>query len=465
MFKVLLHLWKGVTIVAAGLIMLPPVAFAKSALPDFVVLAKQLKPAVVNIGTAKTIKPQRRLQRPFGNQFGHDPFQDFFDHFYDEQPHQAYKQRSLGSGFIISKEGYILTNNHVINGADEIKVKLADGREFKAEIKGSDEKLDLALIKIIAKEDLPFVPLGDSDSIEVGEWVMAICNPFCLSETVTAGIVSAKGRVIGSGPYDDFIQTDASINPGNSGGPLFNARGEVIGINTAIVAGGQGIGFAIPVNMAKAIVPQLRDKGKVTRGWLGVAVQPVTADLAQSFGLADEKGALVSEVVSGSPADKAGLKAGDIILEFDGRQIHEMNELPRIVAATLVGRKVPVRIMRDGKQSLVTVEVDRLKDGEGGEQGAVPDSLGLTVRELNKELAARLKVKELQGVVVTELKADGLAQEAGIAQGDIIREIDGRKITTLVEYEAAISAHKKGTVIRFLLRRGESSLYIAFKVE
>ena len=465
MFKVLLHLWKGVTIVAAGLIMLPPVAFAKSALPDFVVLAKQLKPAVVNIGTAKTIKPQRRQQRPFGNQFGHDPFQDFFDHFYDEQPHQAYKQRSLGSGFIISKEGYILTNNHVINGADEIKVKLADGREFKAEIKGSDEKLDLALIKIIAKEDLPFVPLGDSDSIEVGEWVMAIGNPFGLSETVTVGIGSAKGRVIGSGPYDDFIQTDASINPGNSGGPLFNARGEVIGINTAIVAGGQGIGFAIPVNMAKAIVPQLRDKGKVTRGWLGVAVQPVTADLAQSFGLADEKGALVSEVVSGSPADKAGLKAGDIILEFDGRQIHEMNELPRIVAATLVGRKVPVRIMRDGKQSLVTVEVDRLKDGEGGEQGAVPDSLGLTVRELNKELAARLKVKELQGVVVTELKADGLAQEAGIAQGDIIREIDGRKITTLVEYEAAISAHKKGTVIRFLLRRGESSLYIAFKVE
>jgi serine protease Do len=209
----------------------------------------------------------------------------------------------------------------------------------------------------------------------------------------------------------------------------------------------------------------LRDKGKVTRGWLGVAIQPVTADLAQSFGLADEKGALVSEVVSGSPADKAGLKAGDIILEFDGRQIHEMNELPRIVAATLVGRKVPVRIMRDGKQSLVTVEVDRLKDGEGGEQGVVPDSLGLTVRELNKELAARLKVKELQGVVVTELKADGLAQEAGIAQGDIIREIDGRKITTLAEYEAAISAHKKGTVIRFLLRRGESSLYIAFKVE
>lgn len=466
MAKVLLHLWKGVAIFAAGLIMLPPVAFAKSALPDFVVLAKQLKPAVVNIGTAKTIKPQRRLQRPFGNQFGHDPFQDFFDHFYDDQqPQQAYKQRSLGSGFIISKEGYILTNNHVINGADEIKVKLADGREFKAEIKGSDEKLDLALIKIVTGENLPYVPLGDSDSIEVGEWVMAIGNPFGLAETVTAGIISAKGRVIGSGPYDDFIQTDASINPGNSGGPLFNMRGEVIGINAAIVAGGQGIGFAIPVNMAKAILPQLRDKGKVIRGWLGVAVQPVTSDLAQSFGLADEKGALVSEVVAGSPADKAGLKAGDIILEFDGRKIHEMNELPRLVAATLVGRKVPVRIMRDGKQTVVTVEVERLKDGEGGEPGAVPDSLGLTVRELNKELAARLKVKELQGVVVTELKPDGLALEAGIAPGDIIREIDGRKISSMAEYEAAISAHKKGTVIRILLRRGESSLYIAFKVE
>ena len=459
-------LLQTMTLAAAGLLMLAPAAGAKAMSPDFVELARKLKPAVVNIGTAKTVKPQMRPQRPFGNQFGNDPFQDFFDRFFpDMQPQQSYKKRSLGSGFIISAEGDILTNSHVVNGADEIKVKLNDGREFKAEVKGVDQKLDLALIRITTKEPLPFAVLGDSDQIEVGEWVMAIGNPFGLSETVTAGIVSAKGRVIGSGPYDDYIQTDASINPGNSGGPLFNTHGEVIGINTAIVAGGQGIGFAIPVNMAKAIVPQLRDKGKVTRGWLGVAIQPVTPDLAQSFGLAGEKGALVSEVVTGSPAEKAGITTGDIILEFDGKTISEMNELPRIVATTQVGRKVPVRILHEGNQKELTIEVDRLKDGESGEQGTAADSLGLTVRELTGELAAKLGVKETHGVIVAELKPDGQAMEAGIARGDLIKEINGKKITTVADYEAAVSAHKKGTVIRFLLRRGDGSRFVAFKVE
>ena len=250
-----------------------------------------------------------------------------------------HKQRSLGSGFIISDEGYILTNNHVVAGADEINVKLSDGREFKGVLKGSDEKLDLALVKITAKDHLPVAPLGDSDAIEVGEWVLAIGNPFGLSQTVTAGIVSAKGRVIGSGPYDDFIQTDASINPGNSGGPLFNAKGEVIGINTAIVAGGQGIGFAIPVNMAKSVITQLRETGKVTRGWLGVSVQPVTPDLAKSFGMKNDKGALVSEVMKDSPAEKAGFKVGDIILEFDGKAITDMHELPRLAAVDTCRQK------------------------------------------------------------------------------------------------------------------------------
>ncbi len=434
---------------------------AASTIPDFVELAKKLKPTVVNIGTAKTVKPQRRAPRPFGN----DPFQDFFDRFFEEQQPQGYKQRSLGSGFII-EGGYILTNNHVVAGADEIKVKLADNREFKAEIKGLDEKLDLALLKIDAKEELPAAKLGDSDAIQVGEWVMAIGNPFGLAETVTAGIISARGRVLGSGPYDDFIQTDASINPGNSGGPLFNARGEVIGINTAIVAGGQGIGFAIPVNMAKSIIPQLREKGKVTRGWLGVSVQPVTPDLAQSFGLKGEKGALVSEVIPESPAEKAGLKSGDIILEFDGKEVREMNELPRLVAATGVGKKVSVKLLRDGKEEERNVNIAKLKDGEDGEQGGTtPDRLGLTVRELTKDLAARLQLKESSGVVVTDLKPDGLALEAGIARGDIIREIDGRKIATADDYEKAVAAHKKGSVMRFLIRRGEGSLYVALKVD
>ena len=442
-------------------LILPATTQAKEPFPDFVALAKKLKPAVVNISTAKTVKPQRQMRRPFGN----DPFQEFFDRFFDDMHPRAYKQRSLGSGFIIDG-GYILTNNHVVAGADEIKVKLADNREFKAEVKGLDEKLDLALLKIDAKDALPTAKLGDSDAIEVGEWVMAIGNPFGLSETVTAGIVSAKGRVIGSGPYDDYIQTDASINPGNSGGPLFNARGEVVGINTAIVAGGQGIGFAIPINMAKSILTQLKEKGKVTRGWLGVSIQPITPDLAKSFGLSDENGALVSEVVPESPAEKAGLKPGDIILEFGGKTIHEMNELPRLVAATAVGREIRLKILRDGREKEVTVVIARLKDGAADEQGeAAQDKLGLTVRELTKELAVRLQLKESTGVVVTEVKPDGPAQEAGIARGDLITEIDGEKIATLQDYERAIARHRKGQVIRFLLKRGESFLYVATELD
>lgn len=441
-------------------------ALAKAVNPDFVELAKKLKPTVVNISTAKTIKPQRRFQRPFGTPFGNDPFQDFFDRFFDESQQHPYKQKSLGSGFIISDEGYIITNNHVVSGADEIKVKLSDGREFKGEIKGSDEKLDLALIKISAKDHLPVATLGDSDTIEVGEWVMAIGNPFGLAQTVTAGIVSAQGRVIGSGPYDDFIQTDASINPGNSGGPLFNAHGEVIGINTAIIAGGQGIGFAIPVNMAKNIIPQLKETGKVTRGWLGVSIQPITPELAQSFDLEGEKGALVTEIVKDSPAEKAGIKTGDIILEFNGKMIHEMNELPRLVAATPVGKKVTVKILREGKAEDIPVTVERLKDGEAGAQpGISQDRLGMTVRALNKDLAARMGIKEQSGVVVTEIKAVGSAEQAGISIGDIIREINGARIDSIGDYEKAVNEHKKGGVIRLLLRRGESSLFVAFKVE
>ncbi len=442
-------------------------AFAKAVLPDFVELAAKLKPSVVNISTAKVIAPQKRLRRPAPTPFGSDPFEDFFERFFEEMPQRTHKERSLGSGFIISDDGYILTNNHVVAGANEIKVKLADGREFVGEIKGSDEKLDLALVKIAASEKLPAASLGDSDDIKVGEWAMAIGNPFGLAETVTAGIISAKGRVIGSGPYDDFIQTDASINPGNSGGPLFNARGEVIGINTAIVAGGQGIGFAIPVNMAKSIIPQLRDTGRVTRGWLGVSIQPLTPELAQSFGLSDAKsGALVADVVKESPADKGGVKAGDIILEFDGKQVHEMNELPRLVAATTAGRKVPLKVLRDGKKLELTVLIERLKDGAVvGSQSHGADLLGITVRELTKELASQLGVPEVKGVIVAEVKEGSSAEEAGIVKGDIVREVDGLKVATVADFEKALAAHKKGALMRLLLRRGELSLYVAMKVE
>ncbi|MBT0651859.1 DegQ family serine endoprotease [Geobacter luticola] len=442
-------------------------AFAKAVAPDFIVLARELKPTVVNISTAKVITPQKRLKRPSPSPFGTDPFEDFFERFFEEMPQRPRKERSLGSGFIISKEGYILTNNHVVAGANEIKVKLADGRVFTGEIKGLDDKLDLALIKIDAKEQLPAAVLGDSDGIQVGEWVMAIGNPFGLAETVTAGIVSAKGRVIGSGPYDDFIQTDASINPGNSGGPLFNAQGEVIGINTAIVAGGQGIGFAIPVNMAKNIIPQLQEKGRVTRGWLGVSVQAITPDLAKSFGLSEAKiGALVTDVVKDSPADKGGLKPGDIILAFDGRQVHEMNELPRLVAGTTVGKKVSLKVLRNGKEENLTVVVERLGDGEdGGVAATGTDRLGMTVRELTRELAAQLGAKDMQGVVVAEVKPGSAAEDAGIAKGDIVREIDGTRIASVADYEKALTAHKKGTVMRLFLRRGDSSLFVALNVE
>nr|WP_237754341.1 DegQ family serine endoprotease [Geobacter sp. OR-1] len=444
-----------------------PNAIAKPVNPDFVELAKRLTPSVVNISTAKTIASQRRLGRPFTSPFGSSPFDDFFDRFFEDAPQRQQKQKSLGSGFIISKDGLILTNNHVVDGADEIKVKLNNGKEYKAEIKGRDQKLDLALIKITASTDLPAAELGESDAIEIGEWVMAIGNPFGLSETVTAGIVSAKGRVIGSGPYDDFIQTDASINPGNSGGPLFNVKGEVIGINTAIVAGGQGIGFAIPINLAKSIIPQLKDKGKVTRGWLGVQTQVVTPEIAKAFGMEGEKGALVADVIKDTPAEKAGLKNGDIITEIDGKPVREANELSRIVAATPPGKAVKLKLFREGKEKVVEVSLERRKDdGDTEAPGAVsPDKLGITVQELNKDLANSLRIKEATGVVVTDVKPGGIADEAGIMRGDIILEINDVKVQTVPDYEKGIKATAKGGYLRFRLRRGDAALIIVTKVE
>jgi serine protease Do len=437
-------------------------ANAKMIMPDFVQMTKKLKPSVVNVSSARTIAPQKKIHRsppPLGS----DPFEEFFEKFFENSPQRSYKKRSLGSGIIISAEGYIITNYHVVAGADEIKVKLTDKREFKAEIRGTDEKMDLALLKIEGKEPFPTAKLGDSDSIEVGEWVMAIGNPFGLDQTVTAGIVSAKGRVIGSGPYDDFIQTDASINPGNSGGPLFNVKGEVIGINTAIVSGGYGIGFAIPVNMAKSIITQLMEKGKVTRGWLGVAIQALSSELAQAFGLEKNTGALVTEVTKESPADKAGIKSGDIILKFDGKMIHERDELPRVVAETPIGKSVAVTIFRDRKETEVTVIIEKLKEKNEEEATKVLDTLGLSVSELNSELAAKMGIGEAKGVIVTGVKPGSSAAEAGIAGGDIVREIDGTKISTLEDYEKAIALRKKGGVLMFLLRRGDSSLFVPLK--
>jgi len=461
-------------LLVAGLIFslsMPSLSTARTASPDFVELAKKLKPTVVNIRTAKVIKPRPNLQRPRMQQ---SPFDNFFDEFFNQYNGQMPQQRprreqSLGTGFIISPDGYILTNNHVVSGADEVMVKLSDGREIKGEIKGADEKLDLALIKISEKETFHAADLGDSDALEVGEWVMAIGNPFGLSQTVTAGIVSAKGRVIGNGPYDDFIQTDASINPGNSGGPLFDAAGKVIGINTAIISGGQGIGFAIPINMAKGIIAQLRDYGKVTRGYLGVRFQPLTPDLAKSFGLETEKGALIANVEKDTPAEKAGLKAGDVILEYDGKPINEGNELPRYVAVTPIDKKVPVVVFRDGKKLEVSIVIGKLKGEESAAAtvGSESEKLGITVQELTSDLAGRLNIKDSKGgLVITEVKAGSLAEEAGTLAGSIIVEINGQRPDSLEKYSSIVSRIKKGDVVRLLLKRPDGSIYyVAMKAE
>jgi len=468
------HLGAAMRTLVVGLILslsMPSLSMAVAASPNFVELAKKLKPTVVNIRTAKVIKPRSNLQRPRMQSPFDNFFEEFFGQFNGQMPQQRQRrEQSLGTGFIISTDGYILTNNHVVSGADEVMVKLSDGREIKGEIKGTDEKLDLALIKISDKEVFPSADLGDSDALEVGEWVMAIGNPFGLSQTVTAGIVSAKGRVIGNGPYDDFIQTDASINPGNSGGPLFSAAGKVIGINTAIIAGGQGIGFAIPINMAKGIITQLRDSGKVTRGYLGVRFQPLTADLAKSFGLESEKGALIANVEKDTPAEKAGLKAGDVILEYDGKPVNEGNELPRYVAATPIDKKVKVLVFREGRKQEFTVVVGQLKGTDpettvsGGKES---EKLGITVQELTGELAARLNIKDSKGgLVVTEVKPGSPAEEAGTVAGSIIVEINGQRPDTMEKYSAAVARVKKGDVVRLLLKRPDGSVhYVAMKAE
>jgi len=328
---------------------------------SFADLAEKVNPGVVNISTTTTVRiPGNPFRHYFGP--GEGPFEDFFRRFFEDIPDRELKQQSLGSGFIIDKDGYIITNNHVVERADEIKVKLVDGREFDAKVVGRDSKTDLALIKIWSPfKDLPVLPLGDSDSIRVGDWVLAIGNPFGLEHTVTKGIISATGRVIGSGPYDNFLQTDAPINPGNSGGPLVDLKGEVIGINTAIVATGQGIGFAIPSNMSKSVISQLREKGRVARGWIGVSVQSITPEIGKAIGLKELKGALVTDIFQGGPADSGGMKRGDIIIAFEGKEVKNISDLPRLVAGTPAGKTIEVRVLRNGKQMNLKITVGEMK--------------------------------------------------------------------------------------------------------
>lgn len=331
-------------------------------LPSFADLVEQVSPAVVNISTIKVV----RVPGTPWHFFGHEEegqFREFFRRFFGNIPDRELRQRSLGSGFLIDARGYIITNDHVVARAEEIVVRLVDGREFKANVIGRDPRTDIALIKISPHvTDLPFLPFGDSDKIRVGDWVLAIGNPFGLEHTVTKGIISATGRVIGAGPYDDFLQTDAPINPGNSGGPLINLSGEVIGMNSAIIPAGQGIGFAIPSNMAAAIIEQLKDKGRVVRGWIGVSIQTITPEIMRHFGLKEPKGALIVEVMPRGPADRAGIKRGDVIIMFGGKEIENARDLIRFVTGTNIGKSVDVKAIRNGREINLKVTVAELKD-------------------------------------------------------------------------------------------------------
>jgi len=430
---------------------------------NFSDLAESVRPGVVNIQVVKRVKNVAFGSRSFrGNPFGEDsPFGDFFGPFSEGAPAPEQQQQGIGSGFIMSRDGYILTNNHVVEDADQIKVKLANGKEYEGKVVGRDPKTDLALVKIDAS-DLHALPLGNSDELKVGSWVVAIGSPFGLEQTVTAGIVSAKGRVIGSGPYDNFIQTDASINPGNSGGPLINTKGEVVGINTAILAQGKGIGFAIPINMAKDIAPQLQEKGHVTRGWLGVSIQEMTPEIAQSFGLKDNKGALVAQVMPGSPAEKADIQQGDVIVEFDGKAISESKDLPQDVASTPVGKSVNVKVLRNGKSLDRSVKISEMEEANVAVANApAHKTLGITVQNLTPEIARRLRVKNDTGVVVTGVEPGSPAANAGLQTGDVIREVNRKSVKDVDDLREKIDQVKDQNSILLLVQRGENNMFAA----
>jgi serine protease Do len=430
---------------------------------NFTDLARAVRPGVVNIQVVKKVKNVGFGFHSFGGPFGEkNPFGDFFGPFFEGNAPRSFEQQGVGSGFVINRDGYILTNNHVVEDADQIKVKLANGKEYDGKVVGRDPKTDLALIKINGASDLHSLQMGNSDDLKVGSWVVAVGSPFGLEQTVTAGIISAKGRVIGSGPYDDFIQTDASINPGNSGGPLINMKGEVVGINTAIIASGQGIGFAIPINMAKEVVPQLEEKGHVTRGWLGVSIQGVTPELAKSFGLKEKKGALVAQVVPGSPAEKAGIEQGDILIEFDGKNVTDSKDLPRMVASTPVGKAVTVKLSRDGKVLDRQVKVGEMKEkAEVTQTPSTKKSLGISVQNITPEMAKDLGLKKETGVVVTGVEPGSPAADAGIRTGDVIREVNRRPVTDVQDFVQKIEKAKDQDNVLLFLQRGQNNLFAA----
>jgi len=451
---------------------LSPLAHAKSkgtfnAPESFSRLAEMASPAVVNIRIEKTIKTRgpgmRQFQKdPWGRE---KPFKDFFERFFGEEAPREYRQPSVGSGFIIDKKGYVVTNNHVIEDADKIVVKLDDDHEYDATIVGRDPNTDIALLKVDSDLDLPFIKLGNSKKLKIGQWVVAIGSPFGLERTVTAGIVSAKGRVIGSGPYDDFIQTDASINPGNSGGPLLNMDGEVVGINTAIIASASGIGFAIPISLAQGIIAQLKSEGEVTRGWLGVAIQDLTSELAEYYGLKDRKGVLVADVFKGDPADKAGIRAKDIILEVNDQKIETSRQLTSMIAGLKVGQTAKIEVFRDRKIKIFTIKLAKRDETKlkarnvpQGRQGE--EELGIRVAELTAEMTQRFNLEDMTGVVVMSVAADSKGAEAGIQMGDIIKEINHRVIESVDDYVTALKKEKDSESVNFFVWRRNAGFLV-----
>jgi serine protease Do len=427
---------------------------------SFAKLAEAVKPAVINVSSQSRAGGRSALEEHFGEEF----YKRFFGNAPERMP-----RRGLGSGVIIDPSGLALTNAHVVDGASSIEVVTVDGAKHTAKVVGLDKKTDLAVLQLDGgSKPFPFVALGDSDEAQVGDWVIAVGSPFGLQATVTSGIISAKARQIGAGPYDDFIQTDAAINPGNSGGPLLNMRGEVVGINTAIVRGGSGIGFAIPSNLAKRVASELRTSGKVTRGWLGVSLQPLTSDLAASFGVTEGKGALVSEVSADSPAARAGLKSGDVIMQFNGKKIDDPSALARAVGTAKPGETGKLIVWRDRRQETLEVKLGELPaertaalgSTESGDARGTRSSLGLSVQPLTPDIAKELEVKDATGVVVNRVEPSSPADSAGIQRGDVIVEIDRKAVKTVEDFEKLTSQAGAKQVLMKLQRSG-TALFVA----
>jgi len=451
----------------------------------FADLIEQVSPAVVHVGTSGFVSKRRQRTPQFRVPRG---FEDFFPEFRNPQPEQddlddGEKEKrplGIGSGFIISADGYVVTNHHVIDKADEIIIRLTNGDEYEAEVKGSDEKTDVALLKLKNAKDLPYVTWGDDEKSRVGDWVLAIGNPFGLGGSASTGIISARGRDIRSGPYDDFIQVDAAINRGNSGGPLFNTKGQVIGINTAIYSpngGSVGIGFSIPANLAKNVITQLEESGEVERAWIGVGIQALDDELADGFGRDNDEGALITNVEPDTPADKAGIQAGDIILSFDGKDIKKMRDLPRIVAGSSVGKKYKVVIWRSGAKKTMTIKTERYPDdptvassprrSENAPDPKADDVLGAQMSELSDAQRERYRLGEsVNGVLVINVERNGLAAKNGLRQGDVISSLDGVAVKTPAQVSDVVSeAKKKGrSTVPILLSRNNGARFMPFKL-